>query len=204
VPRGAPGDAVLAGGGILGAFERGLQFVGKLRSELRNGSVDGKHKTFLVVEVNYQIGFRLTRGRDGVMDRDGRQHAGTNEMEIPMKTTNTATTEAPVTPQGAHVAPKGKASKTRATRKKTAARAARGAKKAKQATPKPPAPPASKKELVLALLRRPEGATLADIRNQTAWAAHSVRGFISTMGKKLGAPVESTRNAGGERLYRIV
>jgi uncharacterized protein DUF3489 len=125
-------------------------------------------------------------------------------MEIPMKTTNTATTEAPVTPQRAHVAPKGKASKTRATRKKTATRAARGAKKAKHAAPKPPAPPASKKELVLALLRRPEGATLADIRNQTAWAAHSVRGFISTMGKKLGVPVESTRNAGGERLYRIL
>ncbi len=145
------------------------------------------------------------------MDRPDRQHAGTHEMEIAMNTTNTSPTEANVTPRGAHVAPKARPAKSRATTKKNANRAARGAKKTKRAAPKPPAAtngtqparPGSKKELVLALLRRPEGATLADIQGQTAWAAHSIRGFISTMAKKLGVRIESTRNAGGERQYRI-
>src|SRR4051794_956131 len=36
-----------------------------------------------------------------------------------------------------------------------------------------------KGELILSLLRRPEGATLDEIRKITRWQAHSVRGFIS-------------------------
>ncbi len=63
----------------------------------------------------------------------------------------------------------------------------------------------SKKALVLDLLRRPDGATLADIMTATGWQAHSVRGFLSgALGKKMGITVESVKSASGARVYRIV
>jgi hypothetical protein len=62
----------------------------------------------------------------------------------------------------------------------------------------------SKRAQILELLKQPEGATLKDIMNATAWQAHSVRGFISgTLGKKMGLSVASAKNEGGERVYRI-
>jgi hypothetical protein len=62
----------------------------------------------------------------------------------------------------------------------------------------------SKKAIVLALLKRPEGATLADIMSATGWQAHSVRGFISgALGKRMGLTVESLKTAEGARAYRI-
>jgi hypothetical protein len=62
----------------------------------------------------------------------------------------------------------------------------------------------SKKAIVLELLRRPEGATLADIMSATGWQSHSVRGFISgALGKKMGLTVESLKTAEGARAYRI-
>jgi hypothetical protein len=67
-----------------------------------------------------------------------------------------------------------------------------------------PAREGSKKAIVLDLLRRPEGATLADIQSATGWQPHSVRGFISgALGKKMGLTVESFKTADGARAYRI-
>ena len=61
----------------------------------------------------------------------------------------------------------------------------------------------SKKAIVLDMLRRPEGATLADIQSATGWMAHSVRGFISgALGKKMGLTVESFKTPEGARGYR--
>jgi hypothetical protein len=81
------------------------------------------------------------------------------------------------------------------------------AKAAKQATAKDATPTArdgSKKAIVLDILKRPDGATLADIMSATGWQAHSVRGFISgALGKKMGLTVESTKNEAGDRVYRI-
>jgi hypothetical protein len=77
----------------------------------------------------------------------------------------------------------------------------------KQATAPDATPTAregSKKAIVLDLLRRPEGATLADIMSATAWKAHSVRGFISgAITKKMGLVVTSTKREDGHRVYQI-
>mgnify|MGYP000039620745 CR=1 FL=1 len=79
------------------------------------------------------------------------------------------------------------------------------AKAAKEATQSKPAREGSKKAIVVELLRRPEGATLADIMAATGWQAHSVRGFLSgALGKKMGLAVESVKSASGGRVYRIV
>jgi hypothetical protein len=81
-------------------------------------------------------------------------------------------------------------------------------KKAKQAVPaKKAAPPerGTKTAKILALLKRPAGASLQQLRKATGWQAHSVRGFLSgTLKKKMGLRVTSTKLPDGERTYRIV
>jgi hypothetical protein len=42
----------------------------------------------------------------------------------------------------------------------------------------------TKQEAVLALLRRPEGATVAQVAGATGWAQHTVRGFFAGLKKK--------------------
>lgn len=62
----------------------------------------------------------------------------------------------------------------------------------------------TKQAQVVALLKRPGGATLNHLMHKTGWQAHSVRGFISgALGKKLRLQIESFKNARGERAYRI-
>ena len=62
----------------------------------------------------------------------------------------------------------------------------------------------SKKAIVLDMLRRPAGATLAEIMSATGWQAHSVRGFISGgLTKKMGIKVESFKSESGDRAYRL-
>ena len=116
-------------------------------------------------------------------------------------------TTAAVAEQGAPVAPK-QATPTKATtQKKGAPKSQKAAKAAKAPAPaKEASAPRelSKKDIVLDLLRRPTGATMAEITAATDWQNHSVRGFISGhLGKKMGLQVESTKNEAGERTYRI-
>src|SRR5262249_25186205 len=62
----------------------------------------------------------------------------------------------------------------------------------------------TKKEIVLELLRRKDGATIAEIARGTDWQNHSIRGLISgTVSKKMGFAIESSKNEVGERTYRI-
>jgi hypothetical protein len=44
--------------------------------------------------------------------------------------------------------------------------------------------------MVLALLRRPEGATVAQTAEATGWANHTVRGFFAGLKKRQGIAVE--------------
>jgi hypothetical protein len=70
--------------------------------------------------------------------------------------------------------------------------------------PKPAARHGSKKAAVLAMLRKAEGATLAEIMKATGWQSHSVRGFLSgSLGKAMGLKVESNKHAGGQRAYHL-
>ena len=90
--------------------------------------------------------------------------------------------------------------------KRTPAKKARPAKKAspakKQAT-KPKSDRANKKADVIALMKCAKGATLAEIMAATKWQAHTVRGFVSILGSKGGEKIESSKNAAGERTYKI-
>ena len=63
----------------------------------------------------------------------------------------------------------------------------------------------SKQAQVIAMLKRPEGATIAQICEATNWQAHTVRGtFAGAFKKKLGLTVTSDKAEGGVRVYRIV
>jgi len=62
----------------------------------------------------------------------------------------------------------------------------------------------SKESQVIALLRRPEGATLAQIGEITGWQTHTIRGFFAAaLKKRHGLAVTSEKPAGGERSYRL-
>jgi len=57
---------------------------------------------------------------------------------------------------------------------------------------------------IIELLRRKEGATLADLTKATGWQPHSVRRSLSAqVGKKLGLKLESTKREDGQRVYQI-
>jgi len=101
-------------------------------------------------------------------------------------------------------AAQGKPAKAKATRKATPAANAPKAKKAAQAKGAPGPREGSKTELVIGLLKRKGGATLAEVMEATGWLSHTTRAFVSaTLGKKLGLAVESTKSDKGERTYRI-
>lgn len=65
------------------------------------------------------------------------------------------------------------------------------------------APKPGKIDKIVAMMRRPKGASISDLIRATAWQAHSVRGAISgTIRKKQGLNVVSEKS-GDVRLYRI-
>jgi hypothetical protein len=69
--------------------------------------------------------------------------------------------------------------------------------------PKPDAKRPSKQDEVIAMLRRPEGATVDEVASAMGWQRHTVRGLFSgTLKKKLGLTLASEQAERG-RVYRI-
>ncbi len=56
---------------------------------------------------------------------------------------------------------------------------------------------------ITTLLERENGANLIDLMAATGWQAHSVRGALSTLKKKLDRPLHSTLDGDGLRQYRL-
>ena len=66
------------------------------------------------------------------------------------------------------------------------------------------AAPGGKLGALVALLRREDGATIAQMVEATGWQAHSVRGAIAgSLKKKHGLAVASEKTD-GDRIYRAV
>ena len=61
----------------------------------------------------------------------------------------------------------------------------------------------NKKVEVSAMMKRAKGGTLAEIIETTGCQRHPVRGFVSILGSKGAEKVELSKNAAGERTYKI-
>lgn len=96
-----------------------------------------------------------------------------------------------------------KPSRTRVAKASTSERPATGTEEAVKTTTGEASTPTGKLGVLVGLLRRDAGATLADMTAATGWQAHSVRGALAgSLKKKLGLPVTSEK-VDGARVYRI-
>jgi hypothetical protein len=133
-------------------------------------------------------------------------------MNISMTTAEANHNAASLAEPGATTAPEKATARKSTSRKMVAPKAKKTAtgaksKKAARAAKKSGGRATSRSETmggkILEMIRRAKGATLAEIVQATSWQAHSVRGFISTASKKHGVKIESSKNEGGGRVYRI-
>jgi hypothetical protein len=98
-------------------------------------------------------------------------------------------------------------SKRSAGRRPRASKSKRASAPKAKATKASPAAlrPDSKQALLVELLRRKVGATIAEAVKATGWQPHSVRGAISgTLKKKLGLAVTSDKVESRGRVYRVI
>jgi hypothetical protein len=81
------------------------------------------------------------------------------------------------------------------------------AKAASEPTPEPRTPrqrEGTKQALLIAMLRRPEGATVPEVVEATGWQAHTARGaMFGALKKRLGLEVTSEKVEGRGRVYRL-
>lgn len=128
------------------------------------------------------------------------KHSAAKEIRMSNITTETATPAAAAQSE-TEIKPKKPVQASKPAKKAKASKKAKAA--AKQERAKPGAERSNKKAEVIALMKRAKGATLADIMELTAWQKHTVRGFVSILGKKGEHTIESSNNDKGERTYRI-
>jgi hypothetical protein len=83
----------------------------------------------------------------------------------------------------------------------TSAKKAGSAKKADAIT-KPQTKAAGKKEILLGLISRHNGASLEELMAVLHWQKHSVRGFIATLGKTVR--IQSFKTEQGVRTYKAI
>ncbi len=116
------------------------------------------------------------------------RHPGLGAVETPRNGRGVETMETMMTKKNGQPKQSGNA---RATKTKAAAgRDRRG--------------PKTKKQIALALLERPKGASIAEMQGAMGWQAHSVRGFLAgTVGKMPGVILVSERPENGPRRYRV-
>ena len=63
----------------------------------------------------------------------------------------------------------------------------------------------TKQAQIIAMLQRPEGATISQIVEVTGWQPHTVRGtFAGAFKKKLGLTLSSSKDEHGQRVYQII
>jgi Protein of unknown function (DUF3489) len=96
-------------------------------------------------------------------------------------------------------------SKPKATTRSTVRKAVKPAsrKRSAHASLRAAARPDTKHARIIAMLRKPAGATIAAIMAATNWQQHSVRGFLAgVVRKKLGLNLTSEQTDKG-RVYRI-
>ena len=111
--------------------------------------------------------------------------------------------EAAPEPQAATPAPQAAPKPTKKAKRSKAAKAAVDAPTPAPDASTPRVPRAfSKQAIVRDMLLRAGGATLAEIVAETGWQKHTVRGFISTLPKKTGIAITSTRRESDQaRVY---
>ena len=128
-----------------------------------------------------------------------------------MMNAETNETAATVAAPGATVAPEKASSKKvakrtksapRSQKKATGAKAGKSAKAGKKRAVRSGGRAQSKGAKILEMIGRAKGATLAEITAAAGWQAHSVRGFISTAGKKHGIKIESAIRGTSTRASR--
>jgi hypothetical protein len=135
------------------------------------------------------IAITITKGDSKMTQVEATNEAGAESS------TQEAKPKATRAPHKPHVAPKKGQSARKATQLKRARKSQKEAKTARTGT---------KKEKLIALMQRSEGATLAELIKASGWNGNSVRGFISgQLGKKMNLKVTSSKREDGPRCYQI-
>jgi hypothetical protein len=101
-------------------------------------------------------------------------------------------------PEGVQAKPSKTTGRDKSVKREKPAKKAKSPKKASDKSER-----SNKKAIIIAMMKRGKGATLAEIMEVTGWQAHTIRGFVSILGNKGGETIESSKSASGERTYRI-